>query len=67
MEPQGTLHRMERTSEPGDKIEEWRCPTCGRWMILQLDPWARIVIKPGDPNAFHYGSTSIDIIQINPT
>ena len=45
---------LERTYPSG--AQEWRCPTCGRHMIMQWPPnYKKIVLEAGDENASHSG------------
>jgi hypothetical protein len=45
---------LEKTYPTG--AEEWNCPTCGRRMIINWQPWKKVVVEPGDIHAAHSGS-----------
>ena len=34
-------------------VEEWLCPTCGHKMVLQWEPYKRLVLVLGDNDAIH--------------
>jgi len=37
--------------------EGWYCPTCGRRILRRVPPSnSRVVVEPGDENAYHLGS-----------
>jgi hypothetical protein len=50
--------------------EEWYCPTCGRRMLLSLEPeFKKIVLEIGDNYAIHSGGTGglrVGSMQIKP-
>ena len=36
-------------------VQQWHCPVCGLRFVLRWDPYKRIVLDQGDPNAIHTG------------
>jgi hypothetical protein len=38
-----------------ENTEEWTCPLCGRVLLIEWQPWRRVVIEPGDEAAAHSG------------
>lgn len=49
-------HEMTLT-ETHEGTDTWVCPVCGRVLLIELDPWRRVVDVPGDECAVHVGST----------
>lgn len=41
------------TDENGE--DEYYCPTCGRHILLQMDPYKKTVLDAGDEYAIHSG------------
>ncbi len=41
------------TDENGE--DEYYCPTCGRRILLQMEPYKKIVLEAGDEDAIHSG------------
>jgi DNA-directed RNA polymerase subunit RPC12/RpoP len=52
----GTQHTMMRTGSTKSGAEEWRCPHCGRRLVLQWRPFQRVVLDPGDERVQHIGA-----------
>jgi hypothetical protein len=44
---------LEKTHPSGE--EEWKCPTCGRRMIISWQPWKKDITEQGDLYAAHSG------------
>jgi hypothetical protein len=41
-------------------VEEWRCPTCGRRVLVRWPPdYSRTVLDEGDPDAAHTGGSGV--------
>ena len=56
--------RLETTHPSG--AQEWRCPECGRRLLILWQPKLDLVeLKAGDGSVGHYGSTS-DNLRIGP-
>lgn len=55
-------HQMHKTGTNGHR-EIWECPVCHRVIMVQWNPFRRIIIEDGDENADHYGTkgTGIDL------
>jgi DNA-directed RNA polymerase subunit RPC12/RpoP len=51
-----TQHTMMRTGSTESGAEEWRCPHCGRRLLLQWRPFGRVVLDPGDERVQHVGA-----------
>lgn len=49
------VHRMELIKEH-EGTEEWLCPECGRRLLIEWNPFKRVVVEVGDENASHSGS-----------
>jgi hypothetical protein len=47
-------HVMTLTSAH-EGTETWHCPVCGRVLLIEWQPWRRVVIEPGDEAAEHSG------------
>lgn len=46
--------------------EEWCCPICGRRMLIEWQPFRKVVLEPGDDNAGHSGSKGgLSISMVN--
>ncbi len=49
-------HQMELEKTHPTGVEEWVCPTCRRRFIVSWPPnYKKIVLEPGDEQAFHSG------------
>jgi hypothetical protein len=49
-------HEMQFKGIHTSGAQEWRCPTCGRRLLMQWPPsFEKQVLEPGDTNAFHTG------------
>ncbi len=60
-------HQMKLVSEH-EGTEEWYCPICGRRMLIEWQPWHKVVLELGDESTQHSGSKgglSIGPIEIN--
>jgi hypothetical protein len=51
-----TQHTMMRTRSTESGAEEWRCPHCGRRLLLQWRPFEKVVLEPGDERVQHIGA-----------
>lgn len=38
-------------------VEEWYCPTCGRRVIIQWNPFKWVVLETGNDDVAHSGGT----------
>lgn len=52
-----TTHVMQITASYPNGANEWTCPICGRTFLLQMSPYKKIVLVPGDEQAVHSGGT----------
>ena len=49
-------HEMHLEVTYSTGVEEWRCPTCGRKILMQWPPhYKKVVLEPGDERAIHAG------------
>ena len=39
-----------------ENTETWTCPDCGRVLLIEWEPWRRVVVVAGDEAAQHSGS-----------
>lgn len=53
--PQQEHHIMSHTGTLESGEDEYYCPTCGRRILLQMDPYMKTVIHAGDDYAIHSG------------
>jgi DNA-directed RNA polymerase subunit RPC12/RpoP len=53
--PQQEHHIMSHTGTLESGEDEYYCPTCGRRILLQMDPYKKTVIHAGDDYAIHSG------------
>jgi hypothetical protein len=47
-------HVMTLTSAH-ENTETWVCPDCGRVLLIEWDPWRRVVVVTGDEAVAHSG------------
>ena len=36
-------------------VQMWHCPVCGLRFVLRWEPYRRMILDQGDPNAIHLG------------
>ena len=63
-----TNHQMKLTSE-AEGTQQWECPDCGRVMLIEWQPWRRVVVVRGDEHAAHSGATGgleMGFIEVTP-
>ncbi len=48
-------HKMVLQRKSG-AVEWWLCPTCGRLLMIEWDPFSKITVLEGDIYASHTGS-----------
>jgi hypothetical protein len=54
MNPEYDTHTFELLGCTEDGVEEWFCPSCGRHMLLRLEPsLEQTLLAEGDPQASH--------------
>jgi hypothetical protein len=50
-------HNMVMTGAEESGAEEWRCPRCGRRLLLRWRPlFQKLVLEPGDERVRHVGA-----------
>lgn len=50
-------HEMVHQGTDGSRMEEWRCPECGRHFVVRWPPdFERLVLSEGDGDAVHVGA-----------
>ena len=54
-----TQHTMMRTGLTPSGAEEWRCPHCGRCLLVQWRPFEKVVLDPGDARVQHVGTKGV--------
>lgn len=57
-------HTMNLTQEH-EGTEEWVCPTCGRTVLVEWNPFRKREVIAGDVYASHSGSKGIHIITVD--
>jgi hypothetical protein len=62
-------HHMKLVNTHSSGAEEWFCPSCGYRFMIQWPPeYKKIVLEPGDQNAFHSGGKGgiqMDSMEVN--
>ena len=48
-------HNMDLVSTHPEDLEEWVCPICGHRVLIQWEPFKRIIIEDGDTEVLHIG------------